>query len=119
MSQSRMVCLTLPLPPTVNHYYCRQGNRTFIGGKGLKFREQVAKIVAAAGHKPFEGRLSLFAAIFPANRIKQDLDNRSKALQDALTHAGLWRDDEQIDQLTLVRKEVVKGGLVKVVVTEL
>lgn len=119
MTKNRMICLTLPLPPTVNHYYCRQGNRTFIGSKGLKFRKQVAEIVAEAGHKPLQGRLSLFAAIFPANRIKQDLDNRSKALQDALTHAGVWLDDEQIDQLTLVRREVVKGGMVKVVITEI
>lgn len=114
-----MICLTLPLPPTINHYYGQHGTRRYIKPAGKAFREQVAEIVAAAGHKTLEGRINLFAAIFPANRIRQDLDNRSKALQDALTHAGVWLDDDQIDQLTLVRREVVKGGLVKVVITEM
>jgi crossover junction endodeoxyribonuclease RusA len=114
-----MISLTLPLPPTINHYYGqrRNGGR-FIKPAGEAFRKAVAEIVAEAGHKTLEGRISLFAAIYPANRIKQDLDNRSKALQDALTHAGVWLDDEQIDELHLIRKEVVRGGLVKVVITE-
>jgi crossover junction endodeoxyribonuclease RusA len=114
-----MICLTLPLPPTINHYYGqrRNGGR-FIKPAGEVFRKAVSEIVADAGHKTLEGRISLFAAIYPANRIKQDLDNRSKALQDALTHAGVWLDDEQIDELHLIRKEVIKGGLVKVVITE-
>lgn len=115
----RMICLTLPLAPTVNHYYGQHGTRKYIKAAGKAFREKVAEIVAEAGHKTLEGRVSLFAAIFPANRIRQDLDNRSKSLQDALTHAGVWLDDEQIDQLTLVRREVVKGGMVKVVITEI
>lgn len=114
-----MICLTLPLPPTINHYYGqrRNGGR-FIKPAGEAFRKAVADIVSDAGHKTLEGRLTLFAAIYPADRRRQDLDNRSKALQDALTHAGVWLDDEQIDELTLVRKEVIKGGQVKVVITE-
>ena len=114
-----MIALTLPLPPTINHYY---GNRPrggrYIKPAGVAFRKAVAEIVAAAGHRTIEGRVSLFAAIYPANRIRQDLDNRSKALQDALTHAGVWLDDSQIDELTLVRRNVIKGGRVEIVITE-
>lgn len=114
-----MIALTLPIPPTINHYYGqRRGGARYIKPAGIAFRKDVAEIIAEAGHKTIEGRVALFAAIYPADKRRQDLDNRSKALQDALTHAGLWLDDSQIDELTLVRKEVVKGGMVKIVVHE-
>lgn len=115
-----MISLTLPLPPTINHYYgVRPRGGKYIKPAGREFRQTVAEIVAQAGHKTIEGRVSLFAAIYPADRRKQDIDNRAKSLQDALTNAGVWLDDEQIDELHLVRREVVKGGQVKVVITEL
>jgi len=41
-----------------------------------------------------------------------DIDNRAKALLDALEYAGLMTDDEQVDQLTLIRGEKIPGGLV-------
>lgn len=114
-----MIALTLPMPPTINHAYgMRRGGGRFIKPAGVKFRQEVADIVAEAGHRTLEGRVSLFAVIHPADKRRQDLDNRCKALQDALTHAGVWLDDNQIDELHLVRGAVLKGGLVKVVITE-
>lgn len=114
-----MINLTLPLPPSINHYFARNGNRTYLPAKVKEYRKQVAEIVAAAGHATLDGRLAVFVAVHPATRAKTDLDNRAKGLQDALTHAGVWLDDEQIDSLHLVRREVIKGGQVKVVITEI
>jgi crossover junction endodeoxyribonuclease RusA len=114
-----MIALTLPLPPTINHYFARNGSRTYLPAKVREYRKAVADIVADARHQTLEGRLSLFVAVYPATKAKTDLDNRAKGLQDALTHAGVWMDDEQIDQLIMVRREVIKGGQVKVVITEL
>lgn len=114
-----MIHLTLPMPPTINHAYgVRKGGGKYIKPAGVKFREDVAEIVAAKGCRPLEGRITLFAMIHPADKRRQDLDNRSKALQDALTHAGVFLDDEQIDELHLIRGEVMKGGRVTVVITE-
>ena len=114
-----MITFYLPMPPTINHYYGQSGKRKYISDAGKKYRAKVQEIVSQAGHKTIEGRVSLWVAIHPATKRKQDLDNRAKALQDALTHAGVWIDDEQIDSLHLLRKEVVKGGYVTVVITEL
>lgn len=114
-----MIVLTLPLPPSINHYFARNGNRTYLPAKVKEYRQAVAEIVAEAGHETLKGRLMLFVAVHPATRAKTDLDNRAKGLQDALTHAGVWLDDEQVDELHLVRRGVVKGGQVRVVVTEL
>lgn len=114
-----MIALTLPLPPSVNCYYGSRGNRRYIRKPGIKFRQQVAEIVAEAGCKTLEGRISLFVAVYPASNKVHDLDNRAKSLQDALTHAGVWFDDSQIDELHMVRREKVKGGQVKVVIAEI
>lgn len=115
-----MIAFTLPLPPSLNHYYGQsRSGRRFIRAPGIKFRALVQDIVTEAGHATLAGRLALFVAVYPATRAKQDLDNRSKALQDALTVAGVWLDDSQVDDLHLVRKEVIKGGRVMVVVTEI
>jgi len=114
-----MIALTLPLPPSVNCYYGSRGNRRFIRKPGLVFRAKVAEIVSELCIPTLEGRVSLFVAIHPASKKVHDLDNRAKSLQDALTHAGVWLDDSQIDELHMVRREVIKGGLVRVVITEM
>ncbi len=107
------------MPPTVNHYYGTRGKQRYIREAGKAYRKAVAEIVSDAGHKTIEGRVRLYVAIHPANRMRQDLDNRSKALQDALTHAGVWLDDSQIDELVLVRRPVERGGKIEVVIMEI
>lgn len=113
-----MIHLTLPLAPTINHYYQQSGYRKYIGKAGLKFRQQVAEIVAQAGHATIEGRVWVFVSVSPANKIRQDIDNRAKPLQDALTHAGVWLDDSQVDLLLLYRRPVIKGGKMEVLILE-
>ena len=114
-----MITFTLPLGPTVNHYYARCGKRSYLPKEALAYRQEVAEIVADAGHPTMEGRLAMFATIHPRSKGRTDLDNRMKALADALTHAGVWLDDEQLDEVHLIRGEVIKGGRVVVVVTEM
>ena len=36
---------------------------------------------------------------------------------NALTHAGVWKDDSQIDKLLIVRKGIEKPGRIVVTVT--
>ena len=48
--------------------------------------------------------------LYPKDRRKQDIDNRIKALWDALADAGVFDNDEQIDVLHIERGEIKKGG---------
>jgi len=52
------------------------------------------------------------------DKRRRDLDNLPKALLDGLTHSGIWDDDSQIDDLRIMRGEIVKGGSVTVVIDE-
>jgi crossover junction endodeoxyribonuclease RusA len=108
----------LPLSPSINHYFARSGNRTYLPAKVREYRQQVQDIVAAAGHDTLEGRLSVFMAIHMPSRRRSDIDNYAKGSLDALTHAGVWLDDSQVDELTLVRQEIIKGGRMVVLITE-
>lgn len=97
--------LDLPMPPSVNHYWGVRGKQRFIGKEGKQFRLAVAEEVAQAGVK-LEGRLSVHIALFPANRVRFDIDNRIKPLLDALQHAGCFEDDEQVDELHIIRQGI-------------
>ena len=111
-----MLALTLPFPPTINHYYGVRGKTRFIKAAGVKFRKLVAEEVAMTGAETFENDVALFIRVFPPDRRKRDLDNLLKALQDALTHAGVWLDDSQITELHIEKGEIRKGGETRIVV---
>jgi len=116
LSHNKCHCFVteLPYPPSVNHYWRRVGNRTLISKKGREYRRAVNAHLTIYGFKdhPLAGRISASFTAFPPDRRKRDLDNLLKALLDALEHAGVYRDDSQIDSLTIERGEVVQGGCV-------
>ena len=114
------VRLVLPMPPTVNH----SSGPTAGGGRYLTpehkaFRDEVTLRVVAAGSPRFadDARLTLDITLVPADRRKWDLDNRIKSLQDALQVSGVYADDSQIDELRIVRHDVVIPGEASAVVT--
>lgn len=113
-----IIALDIPYPPSVNHYWHARGNRRFIGKKGVEFRLLVAEAAAESGIK-LTGRVSIFLSMFPPDRRRRDLDNTLKAVLDALQHAGCYDDDEQIDEIRVVRREIIKGGRCKVVISPL
>lgn len=130
-----VLTLELPLPPSVNHYWqsavgrkvvvTRYGRtqksfvRVFLSEAALKFRHSVIKTVAHLELKPITGRVMIEVTHYPKTKAKIDIDNLQKGLNDALTHAGVWLDDSQIDKLIVTRGEVIKGGLCKVDIFEL
>jgi crossover junction endodeoxyribonuclease RusA len=108
--------MVLPWPPSVNHYWRNVGGKMLISKKGREYREAV-RFLAIAENWPIHGSKRLTVNIeawIPDNR-RRDLDNMLKAALDALTYAGVWEDDSQIDDLRIVRKQI--GGMLKVGVT--
>lgn len=93
----------LPFPPSVNHYWRRVGQRTLISRSGRAFRENVIASVFEQGRTKIVGRLAVTIEVYPPDRRRRDLDNLTKSTLDALAHAGVFDDDEQIDELRLRR----------------
>ena len=67
---------------------------------------------------PANSRAAVVVEAFMPDRRPRDLDNLFKALLDALVKAGVLVDDSIIDDLRIVRKDVIKGGKVVVSISE-
>ena len=114
-----MIELTLPWPPSVNTVWRRVGNRTVLSKRGREYRREVAAAIAEQWQgDPLTGRLAVELNLWAPDRRKRDIDNSLKAALDALTHAGVWDDDELIDRLVVTRRAVVKGGRCCVLIEE-
>lgn len=99
----------LPFPPSVNTYWRNLGNgRTVLSAKAREYRKVV--IALTASKKPLLSRLRMVIELYPPDRRRRDVDNSLKAILDSLQHAGVYRDDEQIDELTVMKKSPVRGG---------
>lgn len=116
-----MIVLTLPFPPSVNAYWrnitIRGASRTLISKKGREYRNQVIGIVGAYGARAaIADRLHVAITLHPPDKRRRDVDNYLKAPLDALTHAGVWNDDSQIDRLSVTRGDIEPGGRAVVVI---
>jgi crossover junction endodeoxyribonuclease RusA len=88
--------------------------------KAREYRVEVAAIVRGAWpHAITLARLRVSIIAHPPDRRKRDLDNILKPLLDVLAHADVYKDDCQIDALTIERAEIIKGGEVIVLIEEL
>lgn len=114
----------MPWPPTVNHYHqpaiVNGRPRIIKGAKARKYAKDAAdhlKSIGIGGELISE-RLSVSLAIHPSTLAKYDIDNRTKGVFDALSNVGFWLDDEQVDRLTIIKSEKIKGGLVTISITK-
>lgn len=100
--------LMLPWPPSVNTYYRHiskgtLAGRTLISRDGRNYRATVAGVMLSQRVPKHIGRLAVRIDAYAPDRRARDMDNLTKGLLDALTHAGVWADDSQIDDLRIVR----------------
>lgn len=110
--------LSLPWPPQANHYYAVVRGRKILGSAGRRYHKDVLYRIPP-GQRPLMGRLRVLFRAFPPDRRKRDLSNLLKAAEDALTKAGAWGDDSQIDDLRIVRMPVQEGGALRVEIEEI
>jgi crossover junction endodeoxyribonuclease RusA len=111
----------LPYPPSINGYWRTFRNRQIISNLGREYRAEAIKSMQLQGlyEEGVSERLSVSLTLHPPTLRKYDIDNFCKASFDALSHAGFWIDDEQVDQLSVKKGEKVKGGKLVVKVTKL
>lgn len=104
--------ITLPFPPTVNHYWGHRAAKgrvfKYIKAQGKKFRADVIEKLKEYRdfcENNFFGKPSLSVTVYvnQSDRRRRDIDNLSKALLDALEHAGVYEDDCYVDELRLIR----------------
>ena len=119
----------LPFPPSINRLYenarrtTAQGkvyNAKMLSAEGVRFRELVGAAVRRGHRAPprLAGRLALLVYLLPPDRMadgrrnsnRRDVGNVDKALEDALTKAGVILDDSQFDDVRILRGPKTQGG---------
>ena len=108
-----MVQIILPWPPTANTYWRRQGARYFISQRGQKYRLDTTKTcIPYRNHFKDDDRLKLSIKAFPPDRRRRDLDNLFKSVLDSLQFACVYKDDNQIDELSIKRMPINDGFII-------
>jgi crossover junction endodeoxyribonuclease RusA len=104
----------------MNTYWRNFRGRTIISKNGREFREAVIQFVIDNNIPKFgDKKLKLTLILRPRDKRKIDIDNRIKAVLDALEHAGVFDDDFQVDHIEMIRGTQIKGGLLHVVIEEI
>ncbi len=121
--------LTLPFPPSVNHYKKVGGIIKTKSGKTYQkrvnskdtvgFYYEVYSIYHATTHTEWHKfadddtiEYEVGVCLHPPDKRRRDIDNSLKVLLDSLVHAKVIKDDSQIIRLTIERDKVVKDGKV-------
>ncbi len=113
--------LRLPYPPSVNRYWRhiskgKLAGRVLISEEGRNYRKAAVLAVGTIG-EALQDRLHATITLYPPDRRRRDIDNTPKAILDALSHAGVYGDDSQIDRLLIIRQAPEPGGYVTVEIT--
>lgn len=110
--------LTLPYPPSNNRYYRHVHGKVLLSAQGRAYRLETLARRPHSGW-PLIGRLKLTLEVYPARGKGQDLDNIPKAICDALQFSGIFNNDQQIDDLHVIRREKDASPRVMVTLEEL
>ncbi|ENL8514008.1 RusA family crossover junction endodeoxyribonuclease [Providencia rettgeri] len=106
------ITLILPFPPSVNACWRNINGKTLISAKGRAFRANAAAAIyeqLRKRPKAITEHVSVIVKMYPPTKHRRDIDNYLKAPFDALTHAGVWNDD-QVKHADITWCEVVKDG---------
>ncbi|EOZ0917954.1 crossover junction endodeoxyribonuclease RusA [Klebsiella pneumoniae] len=112
--------ITLPWPPSNNRYYRHNRGRTHISTEGQAYRDRVTQIIKDEMLDiGISSPVKICIERHMPDRRRRDLDNLQKAAFDALTKAGFWHDDQQVDDYRVKRMPIFKGGRLELTITEL
>ena len=118
--ESVMLKIEIPaIPPSVNHYWKANGKRRFLTKRAREWKRlthDCVRNILPHKWKPISSYVRVEITLYFKFR-RGDLDNRVKAILDAL-NGLVWIDDSQVDDFRVKRK-VVGYDKTVVVVEEL
>lgn len=106
-----MIRYILPYPPSVNNYMGRVGSRSFLLPETKAFYVRVRRAVDEQGRHPvINYPVNVRWIVTRPDRRARDGSNLLKCLEDGLTKAGVWEDDnfDIIGQTTIGWNGVIK-----------
>jgi len=106
--------LVLSIPPSVNGYYATVNGKRVLSKTGRAYKQ----IVSYLKVKQLSGSIGIEVILKAKDNRRRDLDNILKCLLDSLGGAGLYDDDSQVDEITVIRGEKDPAHIIEVSVWE-
>ena len=97
----------LPLPTSANRIWRRFGKRMVKNPEYVAWQQEAAHLIVHSKLRFIAGGYNL-RATFP-DKMRMDIDNCIKPLNDILVRTGIVQDDKHCRNLTLSRGDVPKG----------
>lgn len=97
----------LPLPTSANRIWRRFGKRMVKNPEYVAWQQEASHLIALSKMRLVQGGYDL-RAVFP-DKMRPDIDNMIKPLNDILVRTGIVQDDKHCRNLTLSRGDVPKG----------
>lgn len=111
--------LQMEYPPSINHYYVRTKKGMSLSKDAKTYRElAVWTLKKYENYYSKDKRLAIVINAYPPDKAKRDLDNILKCCLDSLQHAKIFVDDNQLDLITVIRRDPVDGGKLSIRLTE-
>ena len=99
----KLQILEVEFPPSLNSMYRQYRGRTILSKRGREFKKCVFPPFNQYGD---EDRLQVHLVLHPPRKFQFDCDNYAKPTLDLLESRGVFKNDNQIDFLTIRRGEV-------------
>lgn len=110
--------LVIPYPPSVNRIWRNYQGRTILSKEYREYKTMVAKLLGV-NENPSAARIRVCIHAYMPDKRRRDISNLIKVTEDILTHAGIWVDDEQIDDLRIIRSGVDNPGRLEIEIEEI
>lgn len=117
-----MITIRMPVPISANQRLIRTKGRQLTNSSVYRKWFDLAYCELkkqTADFNAIEGRVGVSITVHFKDHRRRDLDNILKGFQDVCTKSALWNDDSQIDNLHVVRGEVVKDGYLEARIWEI
>ena len=119
VSVGSQIDFRMPWPPSLNRYYRTWRGRILISKAGRLYREEVIKLVRDADLDfGISCDIKVSIGLAPPKNNGWDIDNYTKGLFDALTHAGVWKDDKLIVKMAIEKLPKYAMGEVYISIEE-
>lgn len=92
--------IVMPYPPSLWDMYVGWGKTRRLSPEYAKWREDVGHFIRGRNEAPISIPFSAAIALKRPNK-RQDIDNRSKPIFDALQHYGIIKNDNLVERFTM------------------
>lgn len=108
----------LPWPPSLNTYYVCIRGRKVLSKKGRAYAEKVKQLIINGGLAfGIDCDVEVEIKLAPPRKGLWDGDNYTKALFDAITKSGFWKDDSFVRKYSVEKLPKYAMGEVYISVT--